>query len=99
MITFVRTAVAQPGKIFDVLAVAKEIATLVTRVIGRDLAVSITVGGTVGEIVWIAHYDSLAQLDEATVKLMADAEYRAVLKKVENLIVPGTIRDHIWKQV
>ena len=99
MITFVRTTVAMPGKLFELLAVAKEIAGLVKRVTGKDLAVSAAVGGVVGEIAWIAHYDSLAQLDEGNAKIMADAEVRSMVKKLEGLVVPGTTRDHLWRHL
>lgn len=97
MITFVRTIVAAPGKIVDVLAQAKEMAALVKRVTGADLSVGVAFGGTFGEIAWIAHYDTLAQMEEANVKMMADAEFRAASKKFENMLVPGASRDHLWR--
>jgi hypothetical protein len=99
MITFVRTIVAAPGKSLDVVAQAKEMAALVKRVTGADLAVGAALGGTFGEIAWITHYESLAQMDEANVKMMADPEFRVASKKFENLLVPGASRDHIWRHI
>jgi hypothetical protein len=97
MITFVRTVVALPGKLFELLAVAKETAGLVKRLTGKDIAVSGAVGGVVGEIALIGHYDSLAQFEEATAKIMADAEFRLTVKKFKGLVVPGTARDQMWR--
>lgn len=99
MITFVRTIVAAPGKSVDAVAQAKEMAVLVKRVTGADLSVGIAMGGVFGEIAWITHYDSLAQMDEANAKMMASADFRAESKKFENLLVPGASRDHIWRHV
>ena len=97
MITFVRSAVALPGKMFEVLAFAKEMAAVVKRANGTDLSVGSSVGGVVGEIVWISTYDSLAQMEERVAKMTADPGYVAALKKAEGLLVPGATRDHIWR--
>ena len=99
MITLVRTIVAAPGKSLDALAQAKEMAALVERVTGAELSVGVAMGGVFGEIAWIGHYDSLAQMDEANVKMMASADFRAESKKFESLLVPGASRDHIWRHV
>jgi hypothetical protein len=99
MITFVRTTVALPGKIGDVVALAKETAAHVKRVTGTDVAVATSFGGSYSEVAWISHADNLADMEEANNKLMADAEFRAQLKKWENMVVPGATRDHIWRHV
>jgi len=99
MITFVRTIQAMPGKIVDVLAQAKEMAALVKRATSVDIAVAAAFGGSISEIAWISRYDSLAQMETANDKMMADAEVRAAMKKFENLLVPGASRDHIWRHV
>jgi hypothetical protein len=99
MITFVRTIVALPGKIGDVVALAKETAAHVKRVTGTDVAVGMSFGGAFSEVAWISHADSLADMEAANDKMMADAELRAQFKKWENMIVPGASRDHIWRHV
>ncbi len=99
MITFVRTVVAMPGKIGDVLALAKETAAHVKRVTGSDVAVGASFGGSFSEVAWISHADSVAEMEAANDKMMADAEIRALFKRWENMIVPGATRDHIWRHV
>jgi hypothetical protein len=99
MITFVRTLVALPGKMGDALAIAKETEAHVKRVTGADFTVNTSFGGSFSEIAFIAHYDSLAQMEAANDKVMADAEIRAHLKKWENMLVPGATRDHVWRHV
>ena len=96
MVTFIRTVVALPGKLFELLALAKEIAAVVKGVTGMDLAVCSAFGGNPTEVAWIWQFDSVAQLETNAVKVMADAEYRTALKKLENLVVPGSARDQIW---
>ena len=99
MITFVRTGTAVPGKLFDTLAWGKEIAAIVKRVTGKDMAVGNPFGGAVTEVAWIAQWDSVAQADEAFVKLLGDREYTAALAKAGQFLVAGSARDHIWKHV
>jgi len=99
MITFVRTAVAAPGRLGEALMWGKEITAIVKRVTGKDMAVANPFGGAVTEVAWIAQWDSVAQADEALSKLMADREYVTALTKAANLLVAGSARDRIWKHV
>jgi hypothetical protein len=96
MVRVVRTNVALPGKVFELLAVAKEIAAIVKGLTGMDLAVCFAFGGNPTEVAWIFQVDSVAQLEANYVKIMTDAGYRTELKKFENLVVPGSARDQIW---
>jgi len=99
MITFVRTAIAAPGKLGEALVWGKEIAGIVKRATGNDMAVANPFGGAVTEVAWIAQWESVAKADEALSKLMADREYVTALTKAANLLVAGSARDHIWKHV
>lgn len=99
MITFVRTLVAMPGRVFDVLTQAKEIAGLAKQVTGVEIAVGTSFGGSISEIAMISRFDSLAQMEAANDKMMADANVRAGMRKFEGLLVPGTSRDHVWRHV
>jgi hypothetical protein len=97
LITFIRTTVAKPGKHPELLAFAKEIASVVKRASGTEVSVGNSICGTPGEIVWTSHNDSLSQLEERATKMSASTEYATMLKKGEGLIVAGTTRDHIWR--
>jgi hypothetical protein len=99
MITFIRTAQAIPGKAGDAIAWGKEIAAIVNRVTGKEMVVSVALGGLTSELAWIAQFDTAAQIEEALTKLMADSDYINALTKVHHLFVPGTGRDHFYKQV
>jgi hypothetical protein len=99
MVTFVRTIQAMPGKIVDALAAAKEMAALVKRATGVDVATGASFGGSFSEIAWIADYDSVAHMEVASDKMLADADVRAAMKKFEHLLVPGASRDRIWRHV
>lgn len=99
MITTVRTVKTMPGKVFDAIAWGKEIAVIVKRVTGRELTVCLSFGRNVGEVAWISKFDSASQIEENLAKLSADREYVNVLKKAEDLVVPGSGRDHYWRSV
>ena len=99
MITFVRTAQVLPGKIGDAVAWGKEVAAMVKRITGTDVVVSHAVGGAVGELAWIAQYENLGEMEQATGKIMADREYMAAISKAEHLLIPGSARDHLWRHL
>jgi len=88
-----------PGKIFDLLAFAKEAASAIKSANGTVVSVSTSIGGVVGEVAWTSTYESLAQMEERTAKMMADAGYTALLKRADGLVVPGATRDQIWRTI
>jgi len=99
MIVFVRTAVPLPGKSLDLIAFAKEVAKVVKQANGVEMSVSSSIGGSLGAVAWTSMYESLAQLEEKTAKLMADPGYGAMIKKAESLVVPGSAHDQIWRHI
>ena len=97
MITVIRTATAFPGMTGEALSWAKEIATLVKRVTGKEQIVCSSFGGMLAEIAWIGQYDSVGQYDEMRTKILSDGDYRTALKKARDLFTPDSGRDQIWK--
>jgi hypothetical protein len=41
------------------------------------------------------NYDSLADFEEKGAKILGNAQYQAVVKKLDGLVVPGSSRDHL----
>ena len=99
MITLIRTATAIPGKLGEAVVWGKEVATIVERVTGKKTTVSMAFGGLAGGIAWTVQYDNAAQVEEAVSKLNADKEYLSALTKAQNLFVPGSGHDQMWRQV
>jgi hypothetical protein len=97
MITHIRTAVALSSKSLEYAAFAKEMAEIINLATGRKPVVATSFGGNANEFAWISQADSLAQMEETLAKLVADADYRATLKKAEHLAVPGMTHDHVWR--
>jgi hypothetical protein len=88
-----------PGKLLELVAFGKEIAEVINRVSGNKPAVAGSFGGNANEVAWISQSDSLAQMEGVFAKLMADPDYRAMLKKAEHLVVAGMTKDHVWRHV
>ena len=99
MITIVRSATTQPGKMGEAVAWGKESAAIVKRVTGKEVAFCTSFGGVVGAVAWIVKYDNAAQVEEMGGKLRADREYKAALSKTASLFVPGSIHDQLWRQI
>ncbi len=99
MITLTRTTTALPGKLPDLLAISKESAAVAKRQVGIDVTIGVTMGSDPLAVVGTAQYNSLGHLEEVAVKLAADADWNALLKRTEGVAVPGSTRDHIWQHV
>ncbi len=99
MMTMIRSLVTMPGKAFEYLNVATEMVSVVKRVTGVEAKLAMAVGGDPSTIGYIGQWGSLADYETAMVKLMADSDYRALIKKGEHLIVPGSVRDSLWRHL
>jgi len=47
----------------------------------------------------VSNYSSLADFEEKMAKLLGSAEWQAMVKKFEGLVVPGSTRDHFLRQI
>jgi hypothetical protein len=97
MITFVRSWVAQPGKVFDLIGLLKEMSALGSPVTGRTATVASTIGGNFSEASLIWEAESLSESDEAFAKLMAVPGFPALIAKLGTLIVPGMSHEHLYR--
>jgi len=97
MVTSIRSLVTMPGKVFEYLSLAKEIQGIAKRATGAEIVLVTAVGGDPSTVGYIAQWGSLGDFEGGMAKLMADADYRAAVKKSEHLIVPGSVRDQIWR--
>ena|SRR5271157_5768375 len=99
MIRLARIAVAMPGKTFELMAALKEAASVVKSVTGVEVTIFSSMGAHIGEYVSVSNYSSLADFEEKMAKLLGSAEWQAMVKKFEGLIVPGSAHDHFLRQV
>ena len=83
MYLFSRSTIAALGRQFDAIPAALEVAEMVQRITARDVNVfTVRFGAPMGTIMWTTRAESLAEMQELTDKLMADAGY---LEKVESM--------------
>ena len=99
MLTFVRTHEAMPGKLFETIALGKELAAIVKQSTGLDWTLAVAVGGNGAEIARIGRADDLASYEKIMSANMGDPKYRAVAERFAGLLVPGTLRDQIWRHI
>jgi hypothetical protein len=99
MIRLARSYVAMPGKYFEAVAAVKEAGAIVEKVAGVKVTIFTRLGGQVGELTSVTNYSNLADLEERAAKILASAEYQAVVKKLEGLIVPGQYNDRLMREV
>jgi hypothetical protein len=75
MIFFSRTASIAPGKASDAIAFGHLIAKYIKETYGTTLEVLVPIGGDPNRIAWHARYDSIAEWDAVTSKLLTDKLY------------------------
>lgn len=99
MIIFVRTASVMPGKMGEAMAAAREIAAYVSKKFGVTLEVMLPVGGNPNRIAWRSEYSGLGDLEETFNQTITDADYGALVAKIANLFIAGSVEDVIWRKV
>ena len=97
MIRLARITLAMPGKVFELAAALKEVASVVHAVAGVEVQAFASMGAQVGEMVAVSNYASLAEFEEKSAKILASPEYQAAVRKLEGLVVPGAPRDHLLR--
>ena len=99
MITITRTASIAPGKTREAITFGHEVAKYIKDKHGVALDVLMPIGGNPARIAWFMSYDSLAQWEALTAKLMADKEYMAMTAKAGDTFLPASVNDHIWRKI
>ncbi len=96
MINFHRTACVKSGMMVDALGAAQEIVGLLKKVAGVDARLELPIGGNPWRIRWTIQYADLNAMDAANAKLMANADYHGLLRKIAGYMISGASVDEIW---
>ena len=88
MYIFSRSTIAALGRQFDAIPAAVGIAEKVTKLTGKELNVFVgRFGAPQGSVMWSARTESMAELQEVTDKMMADAGYLEMVKSMNGLFM------------
>jgi hypothetical protein len=96
MINSHRTACVKSGMMVDALGVAQEFVALMKKVAGLDVRIESPIGGNPWRIRWTIQYADLNAMQAATTKLMANADYIALLSKIAEYMISGASVDEVW---
>jgi hypothetical protein len=99
MIAFNRVASVAPGKTAAAIAFGKEISAYMKDAYKVDLEMLVPVGGNPQRLAWSARYADLAALDAVNGKILMDKKYWEILNQNNDLFLPGSIHDSIWRTV
>ena len=99
MIAFYRSASIASGKVASAHAFAREIAAFVKDKVGVDIVLAVPVGGNPNRIGWAARYESMAAMEAAMDKLMADPKYMELVGRGAENFIPGSVHDEIWRSI
>ena len=80
---------AMPGKWGEAGEFAVRIADMYTDITGKDVVVTTTTAGPMGEFAWFVRHEDGAGIDAATGATMANEEYAAELDRSGHLFQPG----------
>ncbi len=99
MITISRTATIAPGKMGEAMAFAHQVSKLIKEKHGVTLEVLMPIGGNPSRIAWQSRYDSVAQWENLTGRLLADKDYMEMVGKQSGTFLPGSLHDEIWRTI
>ena len=99
MIIFARSANIASGKIGSAIAFAHEIASYAKDKHGLDLEVLMPIGGNPNRIAWTSRYESLADFEVMSAKLLSDNDYMTLVSNNADNFIAGSIRDNIWRKM
>jgi len=99
MIAFIRTLSIAPGNTRKGMAFGHEIAQYIKEKHGTTIEVLMPMGGNPSRIAWFARFESLAQLEALTGKLLAEGEYMELISKNSDTFLPGSMHDDIWRAI
>jgi|SRR5579871_6624061 hypothetical protein len=100
MITVVRTASINYGKMAEALAWAVKV-TRYMRDKSANVQLSRNIGGLVYQIHWASTHASLADYEQAGKRLEADEGYKALLAEAreQDLFVASSIKDSLYESI
>jgi len=88
MYIFRRSTIAALGRQFDAMPAAVGVADMVAKLTGKELNVfTARFGAPQGSVLWTVRTESLAELQEMTDKMMADAGYLEMLESMNGLFM------------
>jgi hypothetical protein len=99
MITFVRTMLFAPGKNAEVMSFTRLVRKLLADKYGIELRALAQIGGDPTRIAYAATFASLAEYEQALLKLLSDTEYLKLTAAYYPHIVVGSIKDQLWRDV
>ncbi len=99
MITFFRSASIASGKVASAHGFAREIAAFIKDKVGVEITLAVPVGGNPNRIAWAGRYESMAAMEAAMDKLMADPKYMELVGKGGENFIAGSVRDEFWRSI
>ena len=99
MILFTRSSDIAPGQMAQAIGFAKKVSAHLQAEYGRNLQVSMPVGGNPFCIQWTSTFDTLEQFENLNTKLMQDAKYLDMIVSASTCFVAGSARDTLTKTI
>lgn len=101
MITWIRTANTRSGKGAAATAWALRVSAYVNEVFGTNLTVHTNVGGPINQLRWVATYDSLAEFEDVSTRILEDPGYQELIAEssTQQFFDSPTIADMIYRKI
>jgi len=99
MITITRTVSIAPGKSANAVAFALQIGRFLRDKYGATVEARMPIGGNPLRVAWSGQYESLAQWESVTAKMLADKDYIELVASQGDTFLPGTVHDDIWRSI
>ena len=99
MITQIRSLAIAPGKGGDAIAFAQTMAKLVKEKYGKAAEIVMPIGGNPARIAFRISFESMAEWETLTAKLLADPEIQKTIAAGSVNFLPGSAHDDFWRTI
>jgi hypothetical protein len=99
MILFTRSSDIAPGQLAAAIGFAKKVSAYLQAQYGRNLDVSMPIGGNPFCIHWTSTFDTLEQFESLNTELMQDAKYLDMVVSASTCFIAGSARDTLSKTI
>ena len=100
MITFVRTITYAAGKNAEIMSLTRLVKKHLAEKYGIELRACMPFGGgDPSRVSYLATFESLAEYEQASLKLLGDQDYLKLLAAYAPHVFVGPIQDQLWRDI
>jgi hypothetical protein len=99
MFILIRSAGIKPGPTAEVFLIAQEIADYLNKKYSTKVKVFMPVFSNITRVIWFSEYENLTVIEEIGQKIRTDEGYFAVISKLADKVIEGSVKDELFQSL